>query len=176
MFRLLLAQWFFFWAATVVAQDPVKVAPKNYKVLVENVEKATAHSGELSRTDYFVSGAQNVRLFLRRVASGSTQGLPILLIHGGSPGSEVIFDLPVPGYSLAADLARMGLDVFLMDARGWGQSSPSTSESPGSSNEVVTDIGTVVDDVIRTFRESCCSDTRRVVSGRPCTQPSTPTR
>jgi pimeloyl-ACP methyl ester carboxylesterase len=62
----------------------------------------------------------------------------------------VIFDLPVPGYSLAADLARMGLDVFLMDARGWGQSSPSTSESPGSSNEVVTDIGTVVDDVIRT--------------------------
>jgi pimeloyl-ACP methyl ester carboxylesterase len=146
--RLLLAQWFLLLAATLVAQQPVMVAPKNYNLL-ESVVKATAHSGELSRTDFFVSGAQNVRLFVRHVAFGPSRGAPILLIHGGSPGSEVIFDLPVPGYSLAEDLARMGLDVFLMDARGWGQSSPSTSESPGSCDEVVTDIGTVVDEVIR---------------------------
>jgi pimeloyl-ACP methyl ester carboxylesterase len=118
--------------------------PMEFKELLQR------HSGEVFRSDYFVSGrAQNIRLFVRHVAYGSSQSLPILLVHGGSPGSEVIFDLPIPGYSLAEDLARMGLDVFLMDARGWGPSSPSTSESPGSTDEVVTDIGTVVDDVIR---------------------------
>jgi pimeloyl-ACP methyl ester carboxylesterase len=119
-------------------------------ILVE-FKGTPARSGALSRSDYFVSREPGIRLFVRHVAAGSTQGMPILLIHGGSPASEVIFDLPIPGYSLAEDLARMGLDVFLMNARGWGQSTASaaTSEPPGSSDEVVADIGTVVDDVLR---------------------------
>jgi pimeloyl-ACP methyl ester carboxylesterase len=128
MSRILLMQLFLLCVSTIVAQDHVV----------------------LSRSDYFISGAEGARLFVRHVQSGPKQGLPMLLIHGGSPGSEVIFDLPVPGYSMAQDLSRMGLDVFLMDARGWGKSSANTSQSPGSSNEVVEDIGTVVDDMRRT--------------------------
>jgi pimeloyl-ACP methyl ester carboxylesterase/quercetin dioxygenase-like cupin family protein len=105
----------------------------------------------LSRTDYFVAGESGARLFVRHVAGPSVRRTPILLVHGGSPGSEVIFDLPVPGYSLAEDFAAMGLDTFLMDARGWGRSTPArdSSEPPGTSKAVVADIAAVVDDILR---------------------------
>lgn len=216
--------------ATALAQDPVKVAPNNYKVLLENdyvrvldsvlkpgertpqhshparvVYSLSDHSGifrfpdgrvvhssskagevvwrdpvihseendgkvdsrailielkatprpadALFRSDFFVPGQPGVRLFVRHVAAGVGQKMPILLVNGGGPPSEVIFDLPVPGYSLAEDLARMGLDIFLMDPRGWGQSS--TPQQPlsqpiGESDQIVADIGSVVDEITRT--------------------------
>jgi pimeloyl-ACP methyl ester carboxylesterase len=132
MQRIVLALQLLACAAAAAAQDP----------------------GAFTRTDYFVERGQDVRLFVRHVATPETRGLPILLVHGGSPGSEVIFDLPVPGYSLAEDLARRGWNVYLMDARGWGPSSAATTgaEPPGSSADVVADISTVVDDVLRTTR------------------------
>jgi pimeloyl-ACP methyl ester carboxylesterase len=110
------------------------------------------HEDGLTRSDYFVDGESGARLFVRRVTAVSNQHVPILLVHGGSPPSEVIFDLPIPGYSLGEDLARMGLDVFLMDARGWGRSSspPGGSQPLGESKDVFADIGSVVDDIIRT--------------------------
>jgi pimeloyl-ACP methyl ester carboxylesterase len=231
--KFLLLQVLFCWAVTGTAQDPVKVAPRNYKIVFENdhvrvVEallkpgdrtpqhshpsrvvytlsdhsaifrfpdgrvvnsqskvgevfwrEPLTHSEEndgktdsravlielkgssfrpdaMSRSDYFVPGESGARLFVRHVASGAAQRTPVLLIHGGSPASEVIFDLPVPGYSLAEDLAAMGLDAFLMNARGWGRSSPSrdSSEPAGSSRDVVADIAAVVDDVLRTTGHS----------------------
>lgn len=132
MRRIVLALQLLGWGAAATAQDP----------------------GALTRTDYFVEREPDVRLFVRHVATPAARGLPIVLVHGGSPGSEVIFDLPVPGYSLAEDLARRGLDVFLMDARGWGPSSAADSgaDLPGSSAAVIADISTVVDDVLRTTR------------------------
>jgi pimeloyl-ACP methyl ester carboxylesterase len=62
------------------------------------------------------------------------------------------FDLSVPGGSLAADLARAGHRVFIMDARGYGGSTrPAAMIDPPEANpplvrseEVVRDIGAVV--------------------------------
>jgi pimeloyl-ACP methyl ester carboxylesterase len=108
-------------------------------------------AGSVSRKDYFVAGDSGARLFVRNVTGEPTRRIPILLIHGGSPGSDVIFDLPVPGYSLAEDLAAIGLNTYLMNARGWGRSSAlrESSEPLGSSREVVTDIAAVVNDILR---------------------------
>jgi pimeloyl-ACP methyl ester carboxylesterase len=148
-------------AGEVVWRDPVTHSEENdgkadSRALLIELKGSSFRSNAVSRSDYFVSGDSGARLFVRRVASGSPQRTPILLIHGGSPPSEVIFDLPVPGYSLAQDFAAMGLDAFLMNASGWGQSTHSrdTSEPPGSSKEVVADIAAVVDDVLRTTGHS----------------------
>jgi pimeloyl-ACP methyl ester carboxylesterase len=74
-------------------------------------------------------------------------------VHGGGPGGLASFDLPVPGYSLAADLARGGHSVYVMDVRGWGRSTrPAVLEEPPEKNspavsleEAARDIGAVVD-------------------------------
>jgi pimeloyl-ACP methyl ester carboxylesterase len=208
------------------AQDPVKVAPQNYKVLLENdrvrvleallkpgdrtaqhsdparvvytlsdhsaifrspdgrVTHTTSKAGdtvwrdpvihseendgktdsrailvefkqapveELTRSDYFVTGPSGSHLFVRHVTLGWNQKLPILLVPGGSPPSEVLFDLPVAGYSLAEDLARIGLDVFLMDPRGWGRSTGAkgSPEAIGDSKQITADIESVVRDILR---------------------------
>jgi hypothetical protein len=57
----------------------------------------------------------------------------------------------VAGYSLAEDLARMGLDVFLMNPRGWGKSTatPNSLEAVGDSKQVTTDVEAVVNDTLR---------------------------
>ena len=35
-----------------------------------------------------------------------------------------MFDLPVPGYSLAEDLVAAGYTAYYLDVRGWGNSTP----------------------------------------------------
>lgn len=75
-----------------------------------------------------------------------------MLIHGGGPGSITSFDLQVPGYSLAADLARAGHSVYLMNIRGWENSTrpdvlnqPPEKHPPAvTSEEAVRDIHAVV--------------------------------
>lgn len=62
------------------------------------------------------------------------------------------FDVPVPGYSLAEDLARAGHATYLLDVRGWGRSTrpaaldapPEANEPAVSSDEAVRDIAVVV--------------------------------
>jgi alpha-beta hydrolase superfamily lysophospholipase len=225
---LLLFEVLFYWASTGLAQDPVKVAPANYKVLLENdrvrvleallkpgektpqhshtarvvymlsdhsavfrfpdghvmhskskagdtvwrdpvvhseendgktdshailveFKPAAAHTDVLSRSDYFIHGEAGSEVFVRHVTAGSNQQLPILLVPGGGPPSEVLFDLPVPGYSLAEDLARIGLNVFLMNPRGWGKSTATqnSGEAVGDSKHVTADMESVVNDILR---------------------------
>lgn len=47
---------------------------------------------------------------------------PILLVHGARVSAKASFDLPVPGGSLASDLAARGFDVYTLDVRGYGAS------------------------------------------------------
>jgi pimeloyl-ACP methyl ester carboxylesterase len=144
-------------AGDTVWRDPVVYSEENngktdsHAILIE-FKEAPAHTNALSRSDYFVPGESGGQLFVRRVTTGSIRSLPILLVPGGGPPSEVLFDLPVPGYSLAEDLARMGLDVFLMNPRGWGKSTgvPSSGDALGDSKQVTADIAAVVDDILRT--------------------------
>ncbi|HEX2113403.1 MAG TPA: alpha/beta fold hydrolase, partial [Alphaproteobacteria bacterium] len=77
--------------------------------------------------------------------------MPVILLHGARVPGLASFDLPVEGGSLAADLARTGKRVFIMDARGYGRSMrPAAMADPAggkplvNSHEVVRDLGTVV--------------------------------
>lgn len=110
-------------------------------------------SQELSRHDLSVRGDAGIVLFVRHVAPVQRSGLPVLLVHGARVPGLASFDLPVPGGSLAGDLAAAGHSVYVMDARGYGRSTrmPEMSEAPaahpplGRSSEIARDILAVVD-------------------------------
>jgi pimeloyl-ACP methyl ester carboxylesterase len=106
---------------------------------------------ELERIDHFIDGDAGVKLFVREVRAKESRqcSLPaILLLHGARVPSVPSFDLAVPGYSLAADLANAGFAVYLLDARGYGRSTRLTEmdDPPDAhpplvrSNQVVRDI------------------------------------
>ena len=57
----------------------------------------------------------------RRGSSSTRRPPPILLVHGATFG-VMLFDLPVPGYSLIDELARSGRTVYALDIRGYGYS------------------------------------------------------
>jgi pimeloyl-ACP methyl ester carboxylesterase len=81
---------------------------------------------------------------------------PILLLHGARASSIPSFDLNIEGGSLAHDLEKRGLDVYMMDARNYGSSSRSSAmdEAPSAntplsrSQDVVEDIRVVVERIL----------------------------
>jgi alpha-beta hydrolase superfamily lysophospholipase len=79
--------------------------------------------GFASRQDLFANSDPGIRIHVReiRAAKGQTCD-PILLVHGARAPGVASFDLPVPGGSLATDLADRGFFVYVMDVRGYGQS------------------------------------------------------
>ena len=118
-------------------------------------EQASSTNSALTREDTFVTSEPGVQIFVRKVESSSNldSGVPILLIHGGGPGSITSFDIDVPGYSVAADLAAKGHRVYLMNVRGWERSTrPISFDEPPEENppavtseQAVLDISAVVD-------------------------------
>jgi alpha-beta hydrolase superfamily lysophospholipase len=114
---------------------------------------------EVERHDFFVDGDPGVQLFVRevviRTGISDTTGEPILLLHGARVPGVASFDLSVPGGSFAADLAQLGFDVYVMDVRGYGQSTRpiEMDEPPGShaplvrSSQAAHDISAVVDSI-----------------------------
>lgn len=111
-------------------------------------------SSAISREDVFVESDPGIEIFVREVTPSSPPtGVPILLIHGGGPGGIASFDLDIAGYSLAADFAQAGHQVYIMNVRGWERSTrPSVLGEPADQNppavtseEAVRDIGAVVD-------------------------------
>ena len=127
-------------------------------VLLLSEATSSAAKSEIQRQDFFVSGDEGIQLFVREVSlpgDGKSNVPPILLLHGARVPGIASFDLPVPGGSLAADLAQRGFDVYLMDVRGYGKSTrPAAMDQPPTvhpplvrSNEAVRDIGAVVDSI-----------------------------
>lgn len=117
-------------------------------------------SDQVVRKDWKVRGEAG-HLGVREVRTArSARGRPVLLLHGARVPGVASFDLPVPGGSLAADLARRGHRVFIVDARGYGASDrPPALDAPPSANppavtgeQVVRDIGSVVDRLRATTR------------------------
>jgi pimeloyl-ACP methyl ester carboxylesterase len=114
-----------------------------------------AYSDGLERADFRIESELGIEVFIRwvRDASRADRRVPVILLHGARAPSIPSFDLPVPGGSLASDLARAGHDVFLLDARGYGGSTrpPEMSVDPRQSPplvrsaEVARDIAATVD-------------------------------
>lgn len=111
-------------------------------------------ASQITRHDFYLPSDPGTRLFVREVVTAETkERKPILLIHGARVPGLASFDLPVKGGSLAEDLAIRGLDVFVMDVRGYGASTrPRQMDEPPSphaalvrSNEAARDIGAAVD-------------------------------
>jgi pimeloyl-ACP methyl ester carboxylesterase len=82
--------------------------------------------------------------------AGSTR-TPVLLLHGATYGAA-IFDLAREGYSLMAELAALGLNVYALECRGYGASGDTAvMNAPASSNppyaraeEVISDVASAV--------------------------------
>ncbi len=92
-------------------------------------------------------------LHVREVRLASAAGArPVLLVHGARVPGVASFDLPVPGGSLAEDLALAGHRVLVVDVRGYGgstrpavMSGPPAAHPPAVTGEqVVEDIDAVV--------------------------------
>ncbi len=107
-------------------------------------------SATLAREDCFVPSDAGIEIFVRRLDCRERGGgIPVLLMHGVRVPGIASVDLDVESGSLAADIARAGHPVFVMDARGFGASSrPADRGVPlARSNEVVRDIAAVVDHI-----------------------------
>ena len=119
---------------------------------------ATA-SAEIQRTSLVAESDPGVSIAIREVVDTSTDraGTPLILLHGARVPGVASFDLEVPGGSLAADLANRGLAVYIVDLRGYGDSTRpeamGRSRTPTAplvrSGAAVRDIGAAVD-AIRT--------------------------
>lgn len=111
-------------------------------------------TGDLKRQDHFIKGEDNVELHLREISvtnHNSFSNYPLLMVHGGGPGAIASFDLHVPGGSLAADIARKGVKVYLLNIRGWEKSTlpdydlSDSALVTGSYKEAAKDINTAID-------------------------------
>lgn len=77
----------------------------------------------VERDDFIIESEPGIDLFVREIRGTTSPGVvPIVLVHGARVPGLASFDLAVPGGSLAEDLARAGLRVYVMDARGYGRS------------------------------------------------------
>lgn len=110
-----------------------------------------ARAAPAARTDHSIAAGSAIRLHVRQVVEDPA-GPPILLVHGARMAGVASFDLPVAGGSLAGDLAALGLDVYVLDVRGYGASSlPAAMDSSPDgkpalvrSDEAVADIDAAI--------------------------------
>jgi pimeloyl-ACP methyl ester carboxylesterase len=123
-------------------------------VIIAAMTPALAYGDQLMRKDRFVALANDERLFIREVRGPGAAGTSaVLLIHGARVPGIASFDLPVPGGSLAADLAALGHIVYVLDLRGYGASSrPAAMDRPPGdapplmrTDDAVADIGAAID-------------------------------
>jgi pimeloyl-ACP methyl ester carboxylesterase len=111
-------------------------------------------SPDLIRRDVSIESDPGIEIGIRSVRSDNTgnPGFPVLMIHGARASSIPSFDLDVDGGSFAAELARAGHTVYLIDARNYGHSTrvsemdlpPESSEPLSRSQDVVRDIDAAV--------------------------------
>jgi pimeloyl-ACP methyl ester carboxylesterase len=80
----------------------------------------------------------------------------VLFVHGATYPAHTTFDLPIEGRSWMDHIAARGYDVYLLDLRGYGQSTrpPEMAQSPDAHPPVVrtetaaNDIAAVVDFIL----------------------------
>src|SRR5262245_57298747 len=115
---------------------------------------AAAAQPRIVRSDAAVNSDPGISIFVRELKPVGREptGPPLILVHGARVPGVASFDLPVPGGSLAADLAAAGVRVLVIDVRGYGASTrPAAMNEPPAahaplvrSDEVVRDLDAVV--------------------------------
>lgn len=79
----------------------------------------------VQRRDFKIKTRDDYNIAIREVRmpdeAGNTK-IPMILLHGTRVPGLSEFDLPVPGGSLAEELAEAGHVTFIVDARGFGRS------------------------------------------------------
>lgn len=115
-------------------------------------------SADLARIDFTVRSDPGIDIFVRSIRSSAsvTSLPPVLLVHGARASSVPSFDLDVPNGSLAADLARAGHPVYLLDARGYGGSTrPDAMNRPPAESVPLTRTGEAVRDIAAVVEQVC---------------------
>jgi alpha-beta hydrolase superfamily lysophospholipase len=107
-----------------------------------------AASPAIHREDLFTAGDAGVRIHVREVRPDERPNCqPILLVHGARVPGIASSDLSLPGGSLAADLADRGFCAYVVDVRGYGQSTrpPEMEEPPEKYAPLVRSVEAVRD-------------------------------
>jgi pimeloyl-ACP methyl ester carboxylesterase len=95
---------------------------------------------------------QSVRLYARNkrpaAMSQFSEDRVVLFVHGATYPASTAFDLPLNGMSWMDYMARNGLDVYLLDLRGYGRSTrPPEMDQPAEQNPPLTSTEVAVRDV-----------------------------
>jgi pimeloyl-ACP methyl ester carboxylesterase len=101
---------------------------------------------------HIASDTPGIELFMRnkRPAAGTAFGPSriLLYVHGATYPSETAFDLRLNGFSWMDYVACRGFDVYLVDLRGYGQSTrPPEMDKPAAENPPIVDTDVAVRDV-----------------------------
>lgn len=100
------------------------------------------------------SSTPGVQIFLRNKHLKTTDSFSasrtVLYIHGATQPSETVFDLPVGDGSWADYIASRGYDVWYVDVRGYGGSTPPTDQSKpfATTQEAADDLGLAVTHIL----------------------------
>ncbi|HUN62173.1 MAG TPA: alpha/beta hydrolase [Candidatus Sulfotelmatobacter sp.] len=123
-------------------------------LLLSSTQATPQVQPQFHREDLFAPSDSGIGVHVREVRANSMNFCDaILLVHGARVPGVASFDLPVPGGSLAADLAQRGFCVYIIDIRGYGDSTrPPEMEQPPQNHpplvrsvEAVRDIDAAVD-------------------------------
>ena len=117
----------------------------------------SAATSQFSRTEFHVRTNDGFQIAVRKIKASNNEGTkkpPIILVHGARVPGIASFDLPVPGGSLAEDLAKAGFAAYVMDARGYGGSTRSKAmDQPPNENRPLSRAYEVVRDILAVVRE-----------------------
>lgn len=126
----------------------MRSATKRVAIVFLLASLASSASALVIRKDLFAGSSAGIRIHIREVRKdGGRTCSPILLIHGARVPGVGSFDLPVEGGSLAADLAEQGFCAYVMDVRGYGQSTrpAQMSQAPENNPPLVRSVEAVSD-------------------------------
>lgn len=121
---------------------------------------ATGNGGgnsDIVMEEFKVPSDPGIQIYVRnKRPAGMTQFSPaktVLFVHGATYPAETAFDLKLDGQSWMDYIASRGYDVYLLDVRGYGQSTrPALMDRPGAENppfagteEAMRDVDAVVE-------------------------------
>ena len=125
-------------------------------------ETAGISARELATESYRIAAdTPGIELYLRNKRPVQTKSFTaeriLLYVHGATYPAETAFDLPLTGLSWMDYIACHGWDVYLVDLRGYGQSTrpaemarPAEEGKPIVTTDVaVRDVGTAVEHVLK---------------------------